>query len=344
MKSNKKIFFSVFALLLVISTITSAQKVGSTSMQFLKVMPVARATAMGDAYAVWAKGAEAVFWNPAGLQYTNGNELTMTYVQWIFDTYQGAFAYARSLGMWGSLGLQLQYVDFGTFDEAVWVPPYNQDLNTPGLTGRTFRPYSYLVGISYANALTDKFTTGLTVKYAHESLYNDKEVEVWIYHPDTSKIKVKTWANVVLFDYGIHYKTGYRTIEIAASIQNFGPNVKYGKEDHPAPLSFRIGIAGDLMGPDALLFKSENSRLGMEFDIFHPNDYTQQYHIGAEYEFAQLIALRAGYKLNYDADGFTAGLGIKQTLGTVRFAFDYSFGMLNYHLGNVHRISLGVGF
>jgi hypothetical protein len=46
---------------------SNAQKVGSTSMQFLKVMPSARATALGEAYSVWATGAEAVFWNPAGL-------------------------------------------------------------------------------------------------------------------------------------------------------------------------------------------------------------------------------------------------------------------------------------
>ncbi|MEI6053715.1 MAG: hypothetical protein WCQ44_13500, partial [Opitutaceae bacterium] len=41
------------------------QKVGTTSLQFLKVMPTARATAMGDAFGSLASGADASFWNPA---------------------------------------------------------------------------------------------------------------------------------------------------------------------------------------------------------------------------------------------------------------------------------------
>lgn len=321
-----------------------AQKVGSTSLQFLKVMPVARATAMGDAYAVWAKGAEAIFWNPAGLAYTEGTEVSMTYLQWIFDTQQGALSASQSLGDYGTVGLQLQYIDYGSIEEAIWAPPYNADLNMPGLTGRTFKPYSYVVGVSYGTKITDKFSTGLSVKYIHESLYNDKEILVTRYVPDTATVKVKTWGTVVLFDYGIHYKTGFRSIELGASVQNFGPNVKYAEEDQPAPMVFRIGIAANFIGPEALLVVDEANRLGMEFDLIHPNDYDQQYHVGLEYEFSQLVALRCGYKFNYDADGFTAGLGLKQTLGGTRFTVDYSFGSMSYHLGNVHRISLGVGF
>jgi len=49
-----------------------AQKVGTTSMQFLKVMPVARATALGDAFVALAEGVESVFWNPSGLALAEG--------------------------------------------------------------------------------------------------------------------------------------------------------------------------------------------------------------------------------------------------------------------------------
>jgi len=37
-------------------------------------MPCARATAMGDAYSVIASGADAVFWNPAGLASIEGDK------------------------------------------------------------------------------------------------------------------------------------------------------------------------------------------------------------------------------------------------------------------------------
>jgi hypothetical protein len=344
MRAMKKLIFYLLPIFAVsmLSSIAFSQKVGSTSMQFLKVMPCARATAMGDAYSVLASGAEAVFWNPGGLASLEGQEISVTYLKWIFDTQQGALAFASSLGGWGVIGIQLQYVDFGEIPEAIWGPPYNNDLNYPGLTGNTFRPFSCVGGITYASRITDKFSTGFAVKYAYESLYNGNTARAVTKAGDT--VDVNTWANGVLFDFGLHYKTNFHSIEIGASVQNFGPSLKYAIDANPAPLALRVGIAADIIGRDALLGSSEDSRLGLAFDLFQPNDYEQQYHAGMEYEFSQMVALRVGYKFNYDADGFTAGMGVKQTVGAVRLSVDYSYGALSYNLGNVHRISLGVGF
>ncbi len=138
-----------------------AQKVGSTSMQFLKVMPSARATALGEAYAVWATGAEAIFWNPAGLARLDNMEFSTTYIDWLFDAQQGALSYALAIRGFGAVGVQVQYVDFGEFEETTNERPYINDPDNPGLTGRTFKPFSYVVGIAYARYLTDKFSVGL---------------------------------------------------------------------------------------------------------------------------------------------------------------------------------------
>jgi hypothetical protein len=319
-----------------------SQKVGSTSMQFLKVMPVARATAMGEAYSVLASGAEALFWNPAGVAGVENVEASMTYVKWIFDTRQMALGVAASLGEYGTVGAQLQYVDFGEIPEALWASPYKDDIEFPGLTGNTFRPYAYLIGLSYAYQLTEKFSTGLSVKMAHESLYNGSTVTSVTSMGEM--IDAKTWANGILFDFGILYNTGFHSVKLGASVQNFGPSVTYAVEDNSIPLALRVGIAANLIGQDALLMQMEGSRLGVAFDLFQPNDYTQQAHAGVEYEYAGMVALRAGYKFNYDADGFTAGVGVQQTLGGTRFSVDYSYGALDYELGRVHRISIGAGF
>ncbi len=340
----KKVMVGLLPLIAIVLLSTSAlsQKVGSTSMQFLKVMPVARATAMGEAYTVLASGAEALFWNPAGLAQVENVEASFTYVKWIFDTRQAAVGVAASLGGYGTAGIQLQYVDFGEIPEALWQSPFKDDLSNPGLTGNTFRPYAYLVGLSYAYQLTEKFSTGLSVKVAHESLYNGSTVQATNSMGDV--VEAETWANGVLFDFGILYNTGFHSVRLAASVQNFGPNVRYAEEKNSIPLGLRVGIAANLVGEDALLMPMENSRLGVAFDLFQPNDYTQQAHAGVEYEYAGMFALRAGYKFNYDADGFTAGLGVRQTLAGTRFSIDYSYGALDYELGRVHRISIGAGF
>jgi hypothetical protein len=341
MKKFRLFLWPLFAITLFSSAVYS-QKVGSTSMQFLKVMPVARATAMGDAYSVLASGADAVFWNPAGVAHTDNSELSLTYLKWIFDTQQGALSFATTLGKFGSIGFQLQYVDYGEIPESKWSSPYKDNLDDPGLTGLTFRPFTYLIGATYAAQITDKFATGLTVKYAHESLYNGAAVQTFTSKGDT--VTVNTWADGLLFDFGLQYNTGFKTVRIAASVQNFGANVKYASEGNAIPLGLRVGIAADLLGQNSLLQQSESNRITMAFDLFQPNDYAQQAHVGVEYEFEQTFSLRAGYKINYDADGFTAGAGFQHQSGPAKFAFDYSFGALNYSLGNVHRISLGVKF
>ncbi len=328
-----------------------AQKVGTTSLQFLKVMPNARATGMGDAFVTLATGSDAVFWNPAGLSIATTQEISTNMTIWLFDTKQSALAYSYPMGDAGSLGLQLQYVDFGEIEETrvdhlgrVWTGDGGVYYN-PGLTGRTFSPKSYLIGITYARNLTSKFSTGLTIKYASENLWNDPEVVVNVpgqLPGSFTQETYKTNARLFLFDFGMRYNTGYHTIQLAAAVQNFGPQVQFAKEYFPAPLIFRLGVSGDLIGPDALLSVNENNKITASFDLIQPNDYLQQMNLGFEYTFANIFSLRTGYKFNYDTDGLTFGAGVTHELMNIPITFDYSYGNMGQYLSSVHRISLGV--
>ena len=318
-----------------------AQKVGSTSMQFLKVMPSARGAALGEAYSVWATGAEAIFWNPAGMAKIDNMELSTTYINWLFDSQQGAIAYALKLSGLGSFGIQLQYVDFGEFEETTFADAYYTNVENKGMTGRTFSPFSYLIGISYAKYLTNKFSLGISMKYVHESLYNGETVVAMVKKGVYEE--VDTWADGLIFDIGIRYDTGFRSVHIGSAIQNFGADVTYAKESYPVPLLFRFGIGADLIGLDGLFTSDvQQNRLGIVADIFHPNDYAQQIHLGMEYEFAESFALRGGYKFNYDYDGMTFGAGFKQKISGISVSIDYSYGDMGTYLENVQRFSLGI--
>lgn len=321
------------------------QKVGTTSMQFLKVMPCARATALGEAYSVWASGAEAVFWNPSGVALVQSPEFSSTFIDWIFDANQGALSFATSLEDLGSVGLQIQYIDYGIFEETSLLAQYMRNENEPGMTGRTFHPFAYVIGASYARNLTERFSTGITVKYVHESLFNGTTVYTMTKRGQGGAgnvyENVKTWGSGLLFDFGIRYNTGFRSIQVAAAVQGFGAEIRYAKESNLAPMLFRCGVAADLVGMDPLLFQQEDNRLSLAFDLFQPNDYEQQQHVGMEYEFAHTLALRAGYKFHYDYEGLTLGAGVKHALGSVALALDYSYGSIGTYLGHVQRISLG---
>ena len=101
MKTIRRIFLSLAAISMVTAGALAQQKAGTTSMQFLSVMPCARATALGDAYSVAATGAEALFWNPAGLAWTENQQVSLTYIAWIFDSRLYDLAYAVPLGAFG---------------------------------------------------------------------------------------------------------------------------------------------------------------------------------------------------------------------------------------------------
>ena len=325
-----------------------AQKVGTSSLQFLKVMPTARAAAMGDAYSTLASGADAPFWNPAGLATGTEIELTGTHILWLFDTRQSTLAASLPMGEWGTVGVNLQYVDYGTInvtrpDRLVFVGSGAGYHYNPGLTGETYSPSSYVIGLSYAQKMTDKFSAGITAKYINESLWNSPTVSV-VNKTTGAMETVNTYAHLFLFDFGMQYNTGYRTVRIGVSIQNFGQQVTFAKESFPAPLMFRIGTAADLIGPDALIARSEMNRITFAYDLFQPNDYAQQMHIGAEYAFEEAVFIRTGYKIFYDNDNITVGAGIRQEITGLPFTFDYSYGAMGDYLPSVHRLSLGVQF
>ncbi len=322
-----------------------AQKVGTSSLQFLKVMPDARGTAMGDAFGSLARGANAAFWNPGGVAQTEHIDIAGTLTMWLFDTRQGALAVAVPLEDWGTFALQLQYVDYGSIqvtraDQLAFVGSGTDIRYNPGLTGETFTPTTYLVGLTFARRLTNKFSTGVTAKFIRESLWGSSTVT--IVGSNGVAEEVNTYASLVLFDFGLQYDTGFRSIRVNAAVQNFGSQVKFAKEGYPAPMAFRIGASGDVLGPNALLMESAESRMTLACDLFQPNDYLQQIHFGMEYAFSEMLFLRAGYKFYYDNDNLTMGAGVRQTIADFPLAVDYSYGSMGDYLPSVHRISVGV--
>lgn len=342
----KKIhYIYTITFILGLSSLMYPQKVATTSLQFLKVMPTAQATGMADAFTSVVSGVDAVFWNPAGITKIDGQALSSTVTLWLLDTKQSAVAYGYSLGNLGSIAAQFQYVDYGSIKETrvdylFFSGSGNSTVYNPGVTGRTFSPKAYLFGLTYARALTENFSTGLTVKYVHESLYDQATVDVA--NPIGGVDNFNTAADVILMDFGIQYNTGYKSVVLGVSVQNFGSSVKFGKEAYPAPLMFRLGTSANLIGLNSIAMTNSDNRLTISYDIFQPNDYAQQMHTGLEYGFQEMFFLRSGYKYNYDYEKFSFGAGFAGVLSGFGLKIDYSYAGMGEYLGNVHRISLGV--
>jgi len=85
-------------------------------------------------------------------------------------------------------------------------------------------------------------------------------------------------------------------------------------------MMFAAGAAMDLIGGQ----KEAKHRLTAAAEFTHQNDGEKKINIGAEYELLNMIALRTGYRFNYDEFGFTLGGGLKWTKGNKGIRIDYA--------------------
>ena len=64
---------------------------------------------------------------------------------------------------------------------------------------------------------------------------------------------------------------------------------------------------------------------------------------GIEYEWKQILAIRGGYKANYDTATFTFGGGFQIPVRNMSLRFDYAYADYG-DLGNVNVTTLTLGF
>ncbi|TFG97055.1 MAG: PorV/PorQ family protein, partial [Calditrichales bacterium] len=292
----------IFKLTIIIGLLVQSgwafEKVGTTSFQFLKVMTTARACDMGEAYTAISDRSDAVFFNPAGLARIENIDISVDYLDWFLDISHFAVAASYHVPEIGTFALQGIMTDVGNIQETrVDKLGYNADGVYLGYTGRVFQPGAMVLGLSYSRSLTDRFSFGITAKYAREDL------------------GIEATQNI-MFDGGLIYDTGFNSLKISTVLRNFGAEVqyldqviipshlassdsieqKYTGKSFPLPQTFNIGIAAYLIAPgENILMTSEDQTLLVAVDMIQPRDYDQQYNIGVEYGFKNILFLRGGY-------------------------------------------------
>jgi hypothetical protein len=326
-------------LLVCASQVSRAQqeKLAQTGLKFLNVSSDPRAVGMGDAMTGVEGVSPAQFSNPAGmarqtstLNFWGGN------TKWFADIthFQGSLTFSPAHGMYGVFGVSMQSVNYGEIDETIFDqsdPKGYQDLGT-------FKPTGLMIGASYARALSDRFAIGGNVKYVTQNL-GDGVVSV-----DTSnnRITVKNKLDVLAFDFGVLYRTGFKSLEFGMSVRNFSKEVKYQQEQFQLPLIFKIGLSMNVL--DLMEVDPKAHSLLLAVEATHPRDFREQVNVGGEYVFAEIFALRAGYMFANDLYGFTTGLGVRYSLEGVEIGIDYSYTPFKENFSAVNRIAVQMSF
>ncbi len=314
-------------------------KTGSTAAQFLKLGVGARPIALGGAFVAQANDLSAMYWNPAGLALLPGASVQLAHTRYLADIAYNFAAFGTSLGNVGTLAASLIYLDSG--DMLV------RTIAQPEGTGERFKVQNYAIQVSYGRSLTDRFSIGGTFKFIQERIWHST-------------------ASSIALDVGTLFTTPYERLRLGASFSNFGPkmqmsgrdivfstdptpnqsgvveivNSEYLMDRHPLPLLFRIGLSWDAL-------RTASHTIALSTDATHPNDNYEYVNFGAEYDFRNLIALRAGYRNLFEADseqGLTMGGGLNLRLDrALRIRIDYAWADFG-RLEQTHWFTVDLGF
>ena len=196
------------------------------------------------------------------------------------------------------------------------------------ITGNMFSANDLAVGLSYSKKITENLSVGGNIRWMQQQI---------------AELSMSNWS----LDFGTMYYTGLRSLRIAITARNFGPDSQFGgwSEEYQTesdnvrmPLDFRAGIAMDFLnengGPHLLTAIVEGD---------HPNDGKEKFHLGVSYAFDGIFFARAGYKFNYDVQKFTFGAGITYPIGSILGTINYAYVDFS-ELTQVHRFSLGSSF
>lgn len=344
---------------------------GESAVPFLLIAPNARADGMGETGGALSDDGSAAFWNPAGLAFQNGQEVSITHSTWLpqfqlSDLFYEYFSYKNHLDDWGgTMSASIIYLSLGEFVET-------QDDPTPI---STFKAYEFAVTGGYSTKLTNDIGLGVNLRFIHSSLANF----------DVQRQGRKGIASTVSFDVAALWKPqnlgdiGDR-LSIGLNLSNLGPKLTYidAEQADPLPTNLRLGFAGQIVKTEY-----NNITLVVDFSRLLVRRYpeikdsvtqfvTQKASVdnlpkslisawgdgglkkvivsgGMEYWYGapRLIALRFGYFYEHPNYGnrkfLTFGAGVRYDV----YGFDFSYLSAieeNHPLGETLRFTLSIGW
>ncbi|GMU90429.1 MAG: hypothetical protein AMXMBFR49_26340 [Chlorobiota bacterium] len=301
-------------------------------MKFISAPTDARATGMGETFTAVTSNSAGLFYNPATMAFAGSlMDGAIGVNKWIADiNYLYASAsFQFENPSWGRFGVSIISVDYGKLPMTIVDGSTEKGYRDVG----SFSPTAMSIGVGYANALSEKFSVGGHVKYVRQSL----GVSPMSFDNSGKLVTDQNTLSVLAYDFGIFYKTGFKSLNFGMSVRNFSTEIKYKEDGFQLPLNFKIGVAMDMIDLIPDLAKQHSFLLAV--DVSHPRDYPEQLYIGGEYSFMKWVFLRGGASFPSDEKEYSLGFGIRPNLEGLMLAIDYAytpFGIFN----SVHNFTV----
>ncbi len=241
--------------------------------------------------------------NPAAGVYNRGEMISVAHKFWIFDTSLTGLGYIKSTGK-RSFGVAFRQLDYGKIDE--------RD-DTGDLIGE-FHPLDLVFTLHGGYRINPDHYAAINISGLYEKI------------DDSSSLGGS-------LDLGYAYITPIKELMVAAAVKHLGFTTKMDKEKLPLPLSFEFSL---IKG-----FETEVYRIFAELKTLkNIDDENIKGAVGINAILYDRFSLRLGYKINYDAEDFSVGVGFQIR----RFYIDYTYLPFDYEIDDVHMIGLSYRF
>jgi len=221
----------------------------SQSALFLLIAPGARAGGMGEAQVALADDSYATYWNPAGLGFQSGYEVSGMHVNWlpglVDDMYYDFIAGRAPVEGLGVFGGHLIYLNAGE----------QQYTDANGVSLGTFLTYFTSGALSYSTMISENSSVGFNFKILYQHL-TDSDVQV-------GTEKTKGTATNFGFDVG-YLSKGYweGKLDLGVMIANLGPKVIFNDEEQADPMPTNLKLGFNLS-----VYESKFNRVNLVYDV-----------------------------------------------------------------------------
>ncbi|MBI4547078.1 MAG: PorV/PorQ family protein [Ignavibacteriae bacterium] len=316
-------------------------KAGTAAASELLIPVDARSIALGSASIAASTGVEALYWNPAGLAQSQAQSGAMfSHMRYLADISLNYGAVSTTLRSIGKVGFSIKALSFG--DISITTE------DEPDGTGETTSPTFVILGATFSRQMADRIFVGITMNYIYEKMAS------------VSATDIAFSAGVLYTDLG-----GVQGLRLGAAVKHIGPSMKYDGDG-----LFRTGQIDDVLRPSSR-YKIEAAaadlpssiEIGLSYTMritgathlnmmsaFQNNNFSNdEYKVGAEYVYHNLIFLRAGSAFASESEGReyifgpSMGAGIKTMYRDVTLSIDYAYRSVKYFNGN-HVVSVGLEF
>jgi hypothetical protein len=283
---------------------------GTNAGIFMKMIPGARPSGMGGAFAGISDDVNAIYSNPAGLAMSGSKEVTASYTKWALDMNDAYIGMSYPIGEKNAFGFAVNYMSFGSF-----VPTDDSGNIDPSAESAL---YDQAISLVYSRKIISNLSIGVAGKQIVEKL---------------SSYQGSSQA----FDIGAIFAVN-EGLSLGLSALNFSPGIEIDSTLNKMPMVIKAGagyrpLKGLLLG----------------LDVDKPSDGDMQFRAGAEFNFKNVLAFRAGYD-----GGMTFGLGLNSSIkkegewGEESSAFtlkiDYAATMIGSMGDFSHRVSINIDF